>query len=174
MAEKASVWDLFNSTDKLNEEDDSRQGYNKKAKGSSNKNDIIWLKSLVNPTAEKFFIKLHVTEVISVSNQQIICKIKMKETQFPDYSSIIGFFSVWWWRDSLDKLDFITIQDLMSSFPFLERIRRNDQLIQIKSVESLDFYLLVNDPKIIPNETDPNIGLLTSKRVLVIDWREDD
>lgn len=171
MEEKASVWDLFSNRPDLPEEDDSKHIQNKKVKPSSSKTDTIWLKSLVHPTAEYNFTKLAVQELISTSNQQIICKIKVNQSHYPEYTSILGFFSVWWWRESLDKLDFDTLKNLVKSFPFLERIRRNDQLILNNS---LDFYLLVNEAKVIPNETDPSVGLLTSKRFLVIDWRDDD
>ena len=173
-SEKTSVWDLFNNSIELNADDYHENHSSKKAKSSNHKNDIIWLKTLLHPSAEKQFIKFKVKEIISTSNQHIICKIEPEINEFLEYTSLIGFFNVWWWKEWLDKLDFITLQDIMNSFPVLARMRRNEPLIMNKSLESLDFYLLANEPKIIPNESDPKIGLVTSRRFLVIDWREDD
>lgn len=183
MTEKTSVWDLFNNSAELIETDQKQpsQISNKRAKTLTTKNEITWLKTLLHPSAEKQFIKFKVKEVISSSNQHIICKLEAPNedgqsriTEYTKFNTLIGFFSVWWWKEWLDKLDFSTLQDLLSSFPFLTRIRRTEQLILPKTRESLDFYLLVNEPKTVPNENNLSAGLVTSRRFLVVDWREDD
>lgn len=177
--EKLAVWDLFdNDSNDLDQSQHEIQCKKIKTTTTNNlKNEIPWLKSLLLPHSETFFTKFHVNQVISSSKQQIICKVTTDPNQgaiYKQYDEIVGFFNIWWWKEWLERVDFVTLKELTDSFGFIERIRRNDSLIpgskNKNSEESNNFYLYVNEPKIISNENDKTIGLLTGKKFLIIDY----
>lgn len=173
MSNKVHIWDFLeedfgaNNINDINECSNNAQNDNKRTKQAcrNEKNqEVIWVKSLINPEMESEFVKFDVESLIYFSKEHIIVNIKIDKNIFPEFDSIIGFFNCWWWKSILTKTEFLTTQELSTSFIFLKRIISNEELIENDN----EFYLLINSPKIIADESDPKRGLLTSKRFLII------
>lgn len=172
MSNKVSIWEYLDEDfGEINHDEDKKNNleqYNAKRMRKSEKNAVnqeaIWLKSLLNPSIEAEFIEIRIQSLISVSQNHIIVNIKPDKHLFPEFTSLIGFFNCWWWRSVLSKAEFLTVQELSNSFPFLKRIIGHDTLLD----EKKDFYLLLNNPKTIADETDVRKGLVACKRFMII------
>lgn len=174
MADKAHIWDYFenansdeNNENILNISECNAQIQSKRIKNSERihiNQDVAWIKSLLHPSTEKSFVKLEVSSVISSTKTKLIVKLIPTPNLFPEIDYLTGFFDVWWWKNSLTKVEFNNIQELSDVFPFLKRIMNNESIISSRD----KFDLLLNNPKMIRDATDCRKGLLTCKRFLII------
>lgn len=172
MSSKVPIWEYLDEDfGEINQDEgigNNSEQYNtkrmKKLDKNSGNQESIWLKSLLNPSIENEFIEIGIESLITVSKNHVIVNIKPDKLLFPEFTSLIGFFNCWWWRNVLSKAEFLTVQELSNSFPFLKRIMGNDILID----ETKNFYLLLNNPKTIADDTNSKKGLVTCKRFLII------
>ena len=172
MSNKVPIWDFLdedfgeinqNERIKFNSEHSEIKRMRKSDKIMLNQ-ETIWLKSLLNPIMEIEFIKVEIESLLTCTKSHLIVNIKTDQIHFPQFESLIGFFNCWWWRNNLSKAEFLTVQELSNSFPFLKRIIANEVLVETTK----GFYLLLNNPKTIADETNTKKGLLTCKRFLII------
>lgn len=127
--------------------------------------DVAWIKTLLHPSMEKNFIRFEVVSIIVATKTKLILNIKPNPSSFPEFETLTGFFDVWWWKNSLSKVEFSTIQEISKNFEFLRRIINNENILS----KNVSFALLLNAPKLIRDETDYQRGLLTCKRFLIIE-----
>lgn len=170
MSNKVPIWEYLdedfgelNRNEHINiEQNDTKRS--RKADKTAINHEVIWLKSLMNPSMESEFIQIEVESLITSSKNHIIVNIKPDKNMFPEFDTLIGFFNCWWWKSILSKTEFLTVQELSNCFPFLKQITSNDLLVE----SGKGFYLLLNNPKTIADYSDSRKGLLTSKRFLII------
>lgn len=175
MTDKAHIWEYFenvNSDENKEHEKNINEcnTYNQRKRIKISERihtsqDLAWLKSLLHPSTEKSFVKFEVSAVISATKTKLILKMIPIPNLFPEVDYLTGFFDVWWWKSSLTKVEFNTIQKLSDAFPFLKRMMNNENIISGQD----KFDLLLNNPKMISDAADYRKGLLTSKRFLIIE-----
>lgn len=172
MTDKAHIWEYFgqdNST--VKDENDESNIQNKQSKRVKHldrnylSQDVTWIKSLLHPSMEKSFIRLEISSVVIVTKNRMILNIKPQKDLFPEFDSLLGFFDVWWWKKLLPKVEFIASQELSNNFPFLNRIMKNENIIN----RNEHFALLLSDHKLIRDDADGQKGLITCKRFLVVE-----
>ena len=177
MSEKAHIWEYLDNNslgeteeNRINNNEYSIHNQSKRIKNAGRNHinqDVAWIKTLLHPSMEKSFIKFEVSSVISETKTKLILNLKPITNIFPEFDHLIGFFDAWWWKNSLTKVEFNTIQELFDVFPFLKRIMNNENIITRRD-NNFDL-LLLNNPKVIRDETDSRRGLITCKRFLIIE-----
>jgi hypothetical protein len=175
MTDKAHIWEYFdnNNFDKTEEKTTSINEYNphnqsKRVKNSEKPHisqDVAWIKSLLHPSMEKSFIKFEVSKVILATKSKLILHLKPPSGIYPEIGCLTGFFDAWWWKNSLTKVEFNSIQKLSDSFPFLKRLINNENIL----TSGDNFALFLNNPKMIRDVTDDQKALITCKRFLIIE-----
>lgn len=169
MTEKTSIWEYFtNDQDQvIDEKLELAQNFKKKIKCSEKISELTWLKSLLHPSMESQFIRFEVLSIINHTKDTLICNIEpFSHSNYHQFKSLIGFFNIWWWRASLPKVEFSVQEELMNSFDFLKRIILNRGLIGDENKGN--FYLLLNNPIVVEDASQPNRGLITCKKFLII------
>ena len=168
MTDKTSIWEYFGEFPPEQETSPIHSNnFNKKAKYSDKihiNQELTWIKSLLHPSMEHQFFKVEVLSLVISSKSHIICNINANEAHFPNFHSLTGFFNVWWWKNSLSKIEFSVLQELTNNFEFLKNIVSNTQLIE----KHKPFYLLLNNPKVVADLNDHTRGLVTCKRFLIV------
>lgn len=127
--------------------------------------DLIWVRSLLNPSMESQFTKFKIVSVISYSHTTLICQLLPESMSSPNDRTIIGYFNIWWWHEALKDLEFSYLAELFKCFPFLERISQRQPLLKSYFAD----LILVKEPKLIQDLSDPTRTLLTCKRFLIIE-----
>lgn len=178
MTGKTSIWEYFNENDndndnkfcESNQKTEIVENVKKKSKNSekvSTNYDLTWLKSLLHPSMETQFIRIEILSIINHTKDTIICNLKPSEVfQFREFQSFIGYFNTWWWKSTLSKVEFNAQEELMNSFDFLKRISLNENLIDDNNESK--FYLLLNNPLVVADASQPTRGLMTCRRFLII------
>ena len=171
MTEKTSIWEYFTNDQDHQVNDETlelAQNFKKKIKCSEKLSDITWLKSLLHPSMESQFIRFEVLSIVNHTMDTLICNIEpSSHSNCHQFKSLIGFFNIWWWRASLPKVEFSVQEELMNSFDFLKRIILNRGLIGLENIRG-NFYLLLNNPVVVEDASQPNRGLITCKKFLII------
>lgn len=127
--------------------------------------DLTWARSLLNPSMEQQFTKFKIVSVISHSNTILICEILPEGASVqPNDRNIIAYFSIWWWQDVLKGLEFSYLNELFSCFPFLQNIYQQNILLKGLNPE----LILLREPKLVQDQSNPNRTLVTCKRFLLI------
>ena len=176
MSEKAHIWEYLDNNslgeteeNRINNNEYSIHNQSKRIKNAGRNHinqDVAWIKTLLHPSMEKSFTKFEVSSVISATKTKLILNLKPIPSIFPEIDYLIGFFDAWWWKNSLSKVEFNTIQELFDVFPFLKRTINNENIV--KRRDNFDL-LLLNNPKVIRDETDSRRGLITCKQFLIIE-----
>lgn len=172
MTDKAHIWEYFGHENlPVKDEKDKSNIHNKESKRMRHLDrhnltqDVTWIKSLLHPSAEKSFIRLEISSVVTVTKNTMFLNIKPEQNLFPEFDSLLGFFDVWWWKKLLPRVEFITTHELSKNFPFLDRIMKNENFINRND----KFTLLLSDHKLIRDDNDGRKGLITCKRFLILE-----
>lgn len=176
MNNKALIWEYLDNysldeteENRLNNTDYNTHNQSKRSKNATKSyinQDVAWIKTLLHPSMEKSFVKAEVLSVISATKTKLILILKPILSIFPEIDHLIGYFDAWWWKYSLTKVEFNTIKELSDVFPFLKRIMNNENITTRRDKFDL---LLLNNTKMIRDETDSRKGLITCKRFLIIE-----
>ena len=170
MIPKASIWNYFedpqSNIETIAREDAvNTQKVAKTFEKSILNNELTWLRSLLHPSMENKFVRAEVVDVISYGKDHFICKIQSEYFDKHNFSNLIGFFNTWWWKRSLSKLPFDVRHDLVQNFEFLDRLATNQDIVNNNQFR---FYVLLHEPKLCSDQKDPNRGLVTCKKFLII------
>lgn len=169
MSRKLPIWEYLDDNEEIPKEITSHNSIRKNKiteKNKSNQQDSLWLKTLLQPSSEQNLLKFEIESVISHNEDKLICKLNSNNQIYSDFSTLIGCFDNWWWKNLLLRSEFIVIEEALKSYPFLNRILKNNNMIENSQK---GFYLLLNAPIIEPDDNDPKIGLLTCKQFLIIE-----
>ena len=165
---------VFGFNDDANDELDNNltemnlnSSQNKRVKSSEKpiiQRDLIWARSLLNPSMEHQFTRFKVVSVISCSQTALICELAPENIATQGNNrTIIGYFNIWWWHDVLKSLEFSYLTELFKCFTFLQNIYHQKMILNSLNPD----LIFLKDPKLVQDLADPSRTLLTCKRFLL-------
>lgn len=153
--------ELSNSTPVTSQSKRSRQ-----VNSVSAQKDLNWVRSILLPSMAQQFVRFDVVNVISSSRNILICQLSATgNNYFAEYTSILGYFNIWWWEDMLKVVEKSHLENMKTHFPFFKRICNQDNLIKDAKIS----YLLLCDPKFVTDRSNPDQLLVSCKRFIIID-----
>lgn len=153
--------ELSNSTPVTSQSKRSRQ-----VNSASAQKDLNWVRSILLPSMAQQFVRFDVVKVINTSRKILICQLSATgNNYFAEYTSISGYFNIWWWEDMLKVVEKSHLENMKTHFPFFKRICDQENLIKDAKIS----YLLLCDPKFVTDRSNPDQLLVSCKRFIIID-----